>query len=190
METHERPGRLLELVGIAAFSLAAFSYCAGYIPSEFRSTRGTVINSRVTSLDDAFPANRVRQSTAQTKPTKSFTRVSYRYKVDGRVYENETQSDVMTNSRPDRIAKSLGPGKALTVYYNRLDPYQSHIWNEFPHNECFLLILAVGSYLLAFLCRKFEPVARFLCVSVEGNEPEGSELGLATISPSGEPSFT
>lgn len=155
MDSQERPGRLLELVGIAALSLASFSYIASCWASEYSATRGTVISSWVTDL----AGKRIENS--QHAKSRLYSCVCYRYEVGGEIYNRQAHTEILNNEDCENTARAFSPGKNLIVCYNPADPYQSEIWQEIPLNELFLLLLGVGAYLLAFLCRKFESVAIF-----------------------------
>lgn len=178
MDSQEGPGRLLQLVGIAALSLASFSCVVNFCASEYSATRGTVTSSCVTDLSGVPIEN------SQCAESQRYNLVCYRYEVGGEVYNRQAHSEIMATDDSSNAGQVYAPGKNLIVYYNPADPYQSGIWREVPQNELFLVFLGIGSYLLAFLCRRFESVALFFGAAMDLNEPE-----LATVE-SHEASFT
>ncbi len=178
MDSQERPGRLLQLVGIAALSLASFSCAVNFCASEYSATRGTVTSSWVTDLSGVPIEN------SQCSESQLYNCVCYRYEVGGEVYNRQAHSEILATDDSTNVVRAYVPGKNLIVYYTPADPYQSGIWSEIPQNELILVFLGIGSYLLAFLCRKFEAVAHFFGAAMELNERE-----LATPEPH-EASFT
>lgn len=166
MDSQEGPGRLLQLVGIAALSLASFSCVANFCASEYSATRGTVTSSCVTDFSGIPIEN------SQCSQSQRYNLVCYRYEVGGEVYNRQAHSEIMASDDSSSASPTYTPGKNLIVYYNPADPYQSGIWSEIPQNELFLVFLGFGSYLLAFLCRRFESVALFFGAAMELNDSE------------------
>lgn len=165
MDSQERPGRLLQLVGIAALSLATFSCTVSYFGSEYSATRGTVTSSWVTDLAGTPVVE------AESNDSQLYTCVCYQYEVGGEIYNCQSHTEILATANIGKM-QAYEPGENLIVYYNPADPYQSWIWTEIPQNELFLMLLGFGSFVLAFLCRRFEFVAHFFGAAMDLNDRE------------------
>ena len=185
METQERPGRLLELVGIAALSLAAITYVAARYTGPFIATQATITRSFIVTPTELSKPMYCSVPAQATPTSPQFARVFYHYQIDGQKFLGESESKTSTSNQAQRIAEAYHSGRKTTVYVNRKNPAESHLWLARPNNEAFLVLLGVVSYILAFLCHRFEPVARFFALTEEFEELEPN---LAM--PESEPSFS
>ncbi len=136
MESQERPGRLMELVGIAALSLAAISYLAGYFTGPLVATKATVTRSFVVTPGELSRPMYCSIS-ARTAKSPRFTRVFYRYQIDGQQFLGEAVTETTTCDRPERIANSYHSGRETTVYVDRENPAESHLWPRGPTTKHF-----------------------------------------------------
>jgi hypothetical protein len=176
MESSQRPGWMLKLVGITALSMAACSHVVSIATDEFSTTEGTITASYVSptsGLDKPIVLDELGNQCIDPA-TPTYTRVLYRYKVDGTTYHREIQTETSTNRKAGDVAGVYCPGQRLTVFYKPADPYQSHIWPELPQSEVFLAALGIATYLIALLCGRFEFLSRLFDVSfaIEANELE------------------
>ncbi len=187
MDAQEQPDRMLELIGVAALSLAIFSYSYSVLNSEYVATQGHIMGSSVTPAIDVSKPIRRRHAIVNPDDALKYTRVTYQYKVDGRQFYGCVDSETTSTSRPHRLAVAYHAGKSVPVYFNPERPHDSHIWKADSTNESFLIFLGIFSYLLAFLCRRFDSVSRYFGGADLPRSQVASEFPV--VSDSHNPSF-
>jgi hypothetical protein len=181
MGTEEKPDRMLELIGVAALSLAIFSYAYSILTSDYVATQGRVMGSSVTpAVDFSKPINR-HQLDANTEGAMSYTRVTYRYEVNGQLFFGCADSETTKTNQPQRLATVYQSGRSVPVYFNPERPHDSHIWKEDSNNNSFLIFLGFFCYALAYLCRKFDSVSVFFGGTGRSNSGRPNELPSAAV---------
>jgi hypothetical protein len=168
MDSSRKPGWLLRLVGLSALSLATCSHIAYRVSDGFETTDGIITASFINQISGQNQPKRCETSgqTSLEFHGPAYTRVFYKYEVNGKTYRRETQMELVSQSDSERFVSEFGAGRRLTVFYDPADPYQSQIFREFPPNESFLIGLGLSTFLLASFCGRFEWLSRLFDISV------------------------
>lgn len=148
--------RLFKLVGILFILIGSNTIYQAYKSSSWPSVQGQIISSEITRHSSTYTdtaTNRIKNETVYD------AQINYSYVVNGITYSNDDVrmgGTVRTNMKvwTKRLLDKYPRGKAVNVYYNPEDPFQSVLEKGFQLSTFAFLAMGLSFFIFAIYFKR------------------------------------